>query len=175
MAAAHRSPGCPGCSGGKRTCPNYTGQRRTTKIGQAVPPTGGMVRREGRRPAILTGQGVDVSPLQQGHIVWAVIFDPQGKNPKRRPAVIITCTDEIQPGEPLVVATITSRLVKPLPKDHVELPWHRNGHPKTSLRKWCAAVCSWLVAIRESDIEKVGGIVPARKMLEIVDKLPKLS
>lgn len=114
-------------------------------------------------------------PLQQGLIVWAVIVDPQGKNPKRRPAVIITSTEEIQRDEPFVVATITSRLVKPIPKDYVELPWHRNGHPKTGLRKRCAVVCSWLVEIRESDIQKAGGIVPATKMLEIVDKLPKLS
>src|SRR5262245_4379301 len=116
-----------------------------------------------------------MATLQQGHIVWAEILDPSGKNPKRRPAVIVTSTGEIQPGQALVVVPITSRLPKPLPDDHVELPGHRNGHPKTGLRQRCAAVCSWLVEIREKDIQKIGGIVPASQMLEIIHKLPKLS
>ena len=81
--------------------------------------------------------------LQQGRIVWAEIRDPDGKNSKRRPAVIVTATEEIQPDEPFVVAAITTRLTKPLPADFVELPWHRAGHPRTKLRIRCAAVCSW--------------------------------
>jgi mRNA-degrading endonuclease toxin of MazEF toxin-antitoxin module len=32
-----------------------------------------------------------------GRIVWVELPDPQGRNPKRRPAVILTPTEEIQP------------------------------------------------------------------------------
>lgn len=114
-----------------------------------------------------------MSLLQQGRIVWVTVRDPNGENPKERPAVIITATDEIQPGQPIVAVAITGTLPNPLPPEYVPLPWHRNKHPRTGLKKKCAAQCHWLVAINQDDIKEYGGIVPESKMIEILAQIPK--
>jgi hypothetical protein len=54
-------------------------------------------------------------PLQQGRVIWAEIADPNGHT-KLRPALALTRTDEIQPGESMQVVAITSRLDRPLPR-----------------------------------------------------------
>ena len=65
----------------------------------------------------------------------------------------------------------TSRLTDPLPDDHILLPWHPRGHPRTGLNRRCAAVCTWLTQIVDSDIQDVAGIVPAPVMKEILAKV----
>ena len=70
--------------------------------------------------------------LQLGRIVWAEILDANGI-PKLRPAVIVTPSDRITPAAPLDVIAVTSRVPEPLPQDHVLLPWHAQGHPRTGL------------------------------------------
>lgn len=114
-----------------------------------------------------------MSELRQGRIVWAIVNDPNGKNPKERPAVIITATDEIQPDQPIVAVAITGELPEPLPPEYVELPWHRNKHPKTGLKKRCAAKCDWLCIIQTRDVKEFAGVVPASKMQEILAKIPR--
>jgi mRNA-degrading endonuclease toxin of MazEF toxin-antitoxin module len=108
--------------------------------------------------------------LATGRIVWAHIADSNGIR-KLRPAVIVTPSDRLQPGQPIDVVAITSRLVNPLPDDHVLLPWHRDGHPRTRLNRRCAAVCTWLTQILEGAIEDVAGIVPSSQMAEILAKV----
>jgi mRNA-degrading endonuclease toxin of MazEF toxin-antitoxin module len=115
-----------------------------------------------------------VSPLQQGRIIWATICDPNGKNPKERPAVIVTATAELRADGPIVVVAITSRLKDPLSPDHVELPWQRGGHPRTGLKKRCAALCAWLIVIRPSDITEYAGVVPESKMRAILERIPRI-
>jgi len=115
-----------------------------------------------------------VLPLQQGRIVWASVRDPNGRNPKERPAVIITATDEITDDKPFVAVAITNTLENPLPPDCVELPWHRNKHPRTGLKKRCAAHCKWLIVIEAKDVKECAGIVPLSKMKEILERIPRL-
>lgn len=99
-------------------------------------------------------------PVQFGQIVWADLADANGVR-KARPAVVITPSDRITASGPLEVVAITSRLPQPLPGDHILLPWHARGHPRTRLNRKCAAVCSWLARIAPTDIQSVAGIVPA--------------
>src|SRR5262245_33940771 len=94
-----------------------------------------------------------------GRIVWATIADANGIR-KLRPALIVTPTDKLTSTGSIDVVAITSRLDMPLPEDHVMLPWHPKGHPLTGLNRRCAAVCTWLAEIKESDIQDVAGIVP---------------
>jgi hypothetical protein len=82
------------------------------------------------------------APLELGRIVWAEVADANGIR-KERPAVIVTATDQIQADRPLDLIAITSRLPDSLPDDHVLLPWHAQGHPRTGLNRRSAAVCSW--------------------------------
>ena len=111
--------------------------------------------------------------LQFGRIVWAEIVDANDI-PKLRPAVIVTPSDRITPAAPLAVIAVTSRVPEPLPNDHVLLPWHAQGHPRTGLNRKCAAVCTWVARIRHADIRDVAGVVPGAVMLEILSKVTAL-
>jgi mRNA-degrading endonuclease toxin of MazEF toxin-antitoxin module len=113
-------------------------------------------------------------PLVIGRIVWAEVADANGIR-KLRPAVIVTATDGPTPTGPFDAVAVTSRLDKPLPEDHVLLPWHPRGHPRTGLNRRCAAVCTWLVRIMESDIQEVAGIVPTSVMGLILAKVAAAS
>lgn len=112
-------------------------------------------------------------PLQFGRIVWAEIADANGI-PKRRPVVIVTPSDRITPAAPLDVIAVTSRVPEALPHDHVLLPWHAQGHPRTGLNRRCAAVCTWVARIRHADVREVAGVVPGAVMLEILSKVTTL-
>lgn len=70
------------------------------------------------------------APLAQGRIVWVELLDPQGRNPKARPAVILTPTAEIQPEGTVVAAAVTSNLDASPAELCVELPWHRDGRER---------------------------------------------
>ncbi len=102
--------------------------------------------------------------LQFGRIVWAEIVDANGI-PKLRPAVIVTPSDRITPAALLDVIAVTSRVPELLPHDHVLLPWHAQGHPRTGLNRKCAAVCTWVARIRHTDIRDVAGIVTVKLLL----------
>ena len=86
-------------------------------------------------------------PLIQGEILWARCVDPRGVNEKRRPFVVLTLSEEIARGEPIVAAAITTTLPNPLTDEYVELPWHPAGSVRTGLRKRCAVCCRWIVEL----------------------------
>ncbi len=111
--------------------------------------------------------------LHQGRIVWVTVRDPNGQNPKERPAVIVTATAEILPDRPIVAVAITGTLKNPLPPECVVLPWHRDKHPRTGLNKRCAAQCRWLIEIDPGEIKDYAGIVPEAIMVEILARIPK--
>ena len=92
--------------------------------------------------------------LEQGRIVRVETVDPEGRNPKKRPVVIVTPTEEIKSDGTLVCVAITAEIPDVPSADHVVLPYHRNRHPRTGLKKRCAAMCSWLFQITETDIKK---------------------
>src|SRR5271168_844906 len=95
-----------------------------------------------------------------GRIVWAEITDPQGRNPKCRPAVIVTGTAEIDPEGEVWVVAISTQIDAAPAEDQVALPWHAQRHPKTGLNERCAAVCTWMRRIRVADIQGFAGVVP---------------
>jgi mRNA-degrading endonuclease toxin of MazEF toxin-antitoxin module len=109
-------------------------------------------------------------PLRCGQIVWAELADANGVR-KTRPVIIVTPDDRITTSAPLEVVAITSRLPQPLPADHVLLPWHSQGHPRTRLNRRCAAVCTWLARISVADIQSVAGIVPSTILLDIATRV----
>src|SRR6266446_4026551 len=99
------------------------------------------------------------SPLRTGQIVWVEIADANGIR-KTRPAIIVTPDESISASGSIEVAAITSRLADPLPDDHVLLPWHAQGHPRTGLNRKCAAVCSWMANLSAKDVQSIVGQVP---------------
>lgn len=113
--------------------------------------------------------------LQQGSVVWLTVVDPAGRNPKLRPAVVLTRTSEIVEGGQVVVACATTRIDHPLPENHIKLPWNANGSAKTGLRKPCVVVCDWLYVADLAGIEQIGGVVPATVLHEILARLPSIE
>jgi mRNA-degrading endonuclease toxin of MazEF toxin-antitoxin module len=110
--------------------------------------------------------------LQFGQIVVVEkMLDPNGVNPKDRPAVIISRADEIDRDGFLFVVAISTLLPGPLPSDHVKLPWHPKGHPRTGLKSNCAAVCTWIEKIDPSRVLTTIGHAPGKALVEIATQV----
>ena len=107
---------------------------------------------------------------QLGSVVWAELEDANGVA-KVRPAVVVTATADIAAGKPIRVAAITTRLPTPLPKDHVLLPWDRQGKARSGLRRRCAAVAGWLAVIPVGAVQQVVGILPPATIGELLAKI----
>jgi len=75
------------------------------------------------------------------------MLDPNGKNPKPRPAVIVS-----ESNDSCIVVAISSRLDIATNETHVMLPWESGGHPKTGLNRKSAAVCFWHEEVCEDRI-----------------------
>lgn len=114
------------------------------------------------------------APLELGRIVWAEVADANGVR-KLRPTVIVSASDRIRPDQPLELVAVTSRVPDPLPDDHVLLPWHAQGHPRTGLNRKCGAVCTWLCRIMPGDIKELAGVVPGRTLLRILTKIAAIQ
>jgi len=110
-------------------------------------------------------------PIFQGCIIRAKVCDPQGGNPKIRPLVVVTATEEVASTDFLVGVAVTSIFHTPLQDDEVSLPWHATGAAKTSLVKPCVAKCSWLCEIKNESVVEVKGSVPSAQMAKIIAKI----
>jgi mRNA-degrading endonuclease toxin of MazEF toxin-antitoxin module len=62
------------------------------------------------------------------------LLDPQSRNRKCRPAVIVTPDADIQADGEVWIVAITTTLSAAPAEDQVELPWDRRGHPRTGLK-----------------------------------------
>jgi mRNA-degrading endonuclease toxin of MazEF toxin-antitoxin module len=117
-----------------------------------------------------------VATLTQGRIVWATVPDPQGRNPKDRPLVVISDSSKSAADDDLVVVAVTTQAHE-APREHcVALPWARGPGCITKLTEPSATVCTWLCTINKSAIRKVGGLVPPKFVKEIlakIDEMPK--
>lgn len=103
------------------------------------------------------------------------ILDPRGENPKDRPAVIVTPTDEIEAAGTVFVIAMTTTVPRILPDDHVALPWQRPRHPRTGLNQRNAAVCRWLDEVNLDRIERIIGIVPTPELAQVEEILRRLA
>ena len=103
-------------------------------------------------------------------MVWAELEDANGIR-KVRPAVVVTATADIAAGKPVRVAAITTRLLAPLPDDHVLLPWDRQGKARSGLRRRCVAVASWQAVIPVGDVQQVVGVLPPAVIGELFAKV----
>jgi mRNA-degrading endonuclease toxin of MazEF toxin-antitoxin module len=112
---------------------------------------------------------------EQGRIVLAEIPDPQSRNPKIRPLVIVSDSEEIRSDQGLLCVGITSTFPRKLPDDCVLLAYHPRGHPRTGLKKRCAAMCSWLVEIDEEAVHRYIGMASPRELEQILDVLESLE
>lgn len=108
-----------------------------------------------------------------GDIVWATVEDANGFR-KRRPAVVITATDEIAAQTTARLAAVTTRLTEPLPDDYVLLPWSAQGNSRSGLKRRCAAVATWLLEAPTDELEVVGAL-PAAVLNELLAKIAEVG
>ena len=113
-------------------------------------------------------------PFEYGQIVLVPVDDGHG-NTKPHPAVILSPTDQIVPGERLRVVCISTQVESPCPSFHVPLPWQRPRHSRTGLNKPNVAKCNWLTTVDQDSVLKVLGIAPASHLARIQDELARLS
>jgi mRNA-degrading endonuclease toxin of MazEF toxin-antitoxin module len=116
-----------------------------------------------------------VSNLCRGRIVRVEVLDPQNRNPKCRPAVILTPTEEIRLDGDVVLVAITGSVNAAPAEMQVALPWQAQGQTATRLTKPSVAVCTWVFTSPVTKIQSSGGIVPDRQMLLILDKINALA
>ena len=114
------------------------------------------------------------APLVQGRLVWVTVPDPQGRNPKRRPAVVLTATADIAPDGELTVAAVTTRTGVAPADAVVPLPWHRDGHPRTRLRQPCEVVCNWVLTVPMAAVEGTAGLVPGDRLAQVLARVAAL-
>lgn len=111
--------------------------------------------------------------IPRGTVVLAEVVDPQGRNPKTRPLVVIEDFDDGD--DDVFCVAVTTAVPKPLPADCVNLPWHRDRRQsKTGLTAACVAVCNWVVSLDETRIEQTIGRVPDSRLAEIVERVQSL-
>ena len=68
-----------------------------------------------------------MSQLCRGRIVWVELLDPQGRNRKCRPAVIVTPDTDIREDGEVWVVGISTQLDQAPADVQVELPWDRRA------------------------------------------------
>jgi mRNA-degrading endonuclease toxin of MazEF toxin-antitoxin module len=110
-------------------------------------------------------------PLYQGRILEATVPDRRGGNHKRRPLVIITPTEDIEPGKPFQVVCLSTKITEYPSIYNVFIPGPRPGKKAiTLISQDCVAVCEWVLSIKESDIAGLLGPLPPRYLLQVLQK-----
>ena len=92
-----------------------------------------------------------MAKLRYGSLIYAEVPDPAGRNPKRRPLLIVTPSDALETGREIFCVAITSQIPDPLTEDMIELPWSRHCHPRTKLNRPLIARCDWIEKITVTD------------------------
>lgn len=112
-----------------------------------------------------------MSQLCQGRIVWVVIDDPQGRNPKRRPALVVTRTDDLAEATHVKVVGITTREDLAPEAARTELQYDPTGRCRSGLRERSWAVSIWVKTVPVTAIESLGGVVPGLQLAEVLRKI----
>ncbi|MEX0713441.1 MAG: type II toxin-antitoxin system PemK/MazF family toxin [Pirellulales bacterium] len=110
-------------------------------------------------------------PFQQGQIVRVELFDPQEQNPKRRPVLIISPTEDIRPGGRVAVLAISSAIERPLPSGHFLLPWHPKGRVRTGLSKPSVLKANWGQWVNVDELREIAGSAPPSTVKEVLNWL----
>ena len=113
--------------------------------------------------------------LQFGDIVPVRMVDPNGVNEKFRRAVVLTSNEDLQGDGPIIIAAISGTLPDELTADHILLPWHNTGHPRTGLTKRAAVICSWVARVDRGAVERISGRVPGAQLKEIAARTREVA
>jgi mRNA-degrading endonuclease toxin of MazEF toxin-antitoxin module len=115
-----------------------------------------------------------VATLSRGSIVWVTCPDAQRQNPKCRPAVILTATEDLKVGQAVHAVAVSTTFSTVPVAERVDLPWASGGHVKTGLKQSCAAICTWIITFTLTAEMKAEGFVPGKHLLEIIRKVGEI-
>jgi mRNA-degrading endonuclease toxin of MazEF toxin-antitoxin module len=106
--------------------------------------------------------------VQRGSILWIQLTDPDGKNPKERPALLLSSNEKIMEGGELVVAAISTVFSRPIPSHWFELPSRPGGDPVTGLDQPCVVKSDWLKRVEATDVITELGMAPSRVVRQVL-------
>lgn len=110
-----------------------------------------------------------------GDIVWVSITDPNGRNRKPRPTLVVTQTNDIENSETMVVVAISTEFDPDNIEDsHVKMLWSQGGHPRSSLDEPCVAKCEWQRQVKVSDVRRTG-CCTGKQLYRVLEVLTQLS
>ena len=113
--------------------------------------------------------------LSYGSIIWKSLNDEFGGNPKCRPIIVITPTNEIHEDGTVVVVVCTTSVLIAIDGVHVPIPWNRFKQVRTGLRKPAWAKCNWLETLPVSELNQPGqveGCCDGPTMFRIAKNMP---
>ena len=110
---------------------------------------------------------------RQGQIVEVSVTDPDDKNEKPRPVLILTPTEELS--DEILVASISTKFPRSLPPHWIPLPWDSSRHRFTGLIEPSVVKCDWLRTIAPSDNLQLRGFVSNKKLAEVLRALRALQ
>ena len=113
--------------------------------------------------------------LRQGSIVRARVCDPQGRNPKVRPLIVLTPNAELDSKQLIAVVAITSKFANPPLDDEIPLPFDPRTTCLHTTAQACVAKCSWREEINIADVIETKGFVSRKLLAEILAKVIDLS
>lgn len=104
--------------------------------------------------------------IERGTIFFATYADPQGRNPKHRPTLVVSVD-----GECIHCVAISHTIHDPPTDNEILLPYAERGPCRTGLTKKSAAICNWPVLVQAGDVTEVSGILPPRYMKAVVERI----
>ena len=115
-----------------------------------------------------------MTPLGRGRVVRVNVLDPQGRNRKRRPAVVLSTSAEIEGTGEVIVVCVSRQHDQAPPEVQVELPYDQRGTCRSGLRDPSWAVATWVTSVKVGEVEEILGGISAAKtnaILEIIARL----
>ncbi len=118
---------------------------------------------------------LDAARLGRGRVVRVNVLDPQGKNRKPRPAVVISTVEEAEATGRVVVVCVSTKHGQAPPEVQIELPHDLRGACRSGLREPSWAVATWIREVPIEDIETALGALTATLTGEIIALSNSLS
>jgi hypothetical protein len=112
------------------------------------------------------GKGI---PYKAGSVVWAFIPDRSGRNPERRPLLVI------HPEPMNSDSNLCCLAISTVPDDNpadpaIEMPWNKEDGSTTGLFEWCRVVLRWHVLLSHEEVEDHTGRVTREQLARILSE-----
>jgi len=120
--------------------------------------------------------------LLRGSTIWAYIRGPNGElisypdgNPKPHPALVLTATPEIEAGQVLTVAAISTKFEpNAIPSNWFRMPTNPSGHSVTGLDQPCVVKADWIKQVKQEDVQSISPGVCRQQTRQVLNWLNQM-